>query len=229
MKPLVVIPARGGSKGVPGKNIKKLGKKPLIHYTVEAAREVFQDKVICVSTDDLKIKSCVEETGLRVPFIRPSELATDNAGTYDVLLHAIAYYKNHDYYPDTLILLQPTSPFRTALHIQQALALYDGECDMVVSVKETKSNPYFTLYEKSADGYMAKSKQGDFSRRQDAPSVFELNGAIYIINIKQLLQKPMNKMEKVIMYLMDEMHSHDIDTPLDWMVAENLAAAKKVI
>ena len=156
MKPLVIIPARGGSKGVPKKNIKILGGKPLINYTIEAAKAVFEDQFIYVSTDDIEIKNIVEQTGLKVPFLRPAELATDTAGTYEVLLHALNYYENLEYFPDTIILLQPTSPFRTAEHIKEAIKLYTPEIDMVVSVKETKSNPYFNLFEEDYKGFLKK-------------------------------------------------------------------------
>lgn len=91
MKPLVIIPARGGSKGLPGKNIKPLNGKPLIQYTIEAAKEVFPEERICVTTDAEEIKSCVESYGLKVPFMRPAALATDQAGTHEVLLHAINF------------------------------------------------------------------------------------------------------------------------------------------
>src|SRR6185312_6737423 len=121
MKPLVVIPARGGSKGIPGKNIKPLHGKPLIHYTIDVARAVFSDEQILVSTDSEEIRSCVEETGLKLPFLRPEALATDTAGTYEVLLHAIAFSEQNSYSPDTLIVLQPTSPFRTAKHLREAV------------------------------------------------------------------------------------------------------------
>ena len=116
MKHLVVIPARGGSKGVPRKNIKLLAGKPLIQYTIEAARALFADDIICVSTDDIEIKEVVESLGLQVPFLRPNDLASDTAGTYEVLLHALNHYETTGYYPDTLILLQATSPFRTVTH-----------------------------------------------------------------------------------------------------------------
>jgi N-acylneuraminate cytidylyltransferase len=142
MKPLIIIPARGGSKGVPRKNIKLLNGKPLIHYTIEAAQNIFSNNIICVSTDDEEIKEVAEQTGLTVPFIRPAELATDQAGTREVLLHAVYYYETIDYFADTIILLQPTSPFRNSTQIKEALKLYTEDCDMVVSVKETKSNPY---------------------------------------------------------------------------------------
>lgn len=220
MKPLIVIPARGGSKGVPRKNIKVLGDKPLIQYTIDAAKGVFDDEFICVSTDDFEIKSVVEQLGLKVPFLRPNELASDTAGTYEVLLHAISYYESKGYFPDTLILLQPTSPFRTSAHIKEALKLYHESIEMVVSVKETKANPYYILFEEDPNGYLKKTKEANFTRRQDCPKVWEYNGAIYIINVKALKEKTISQFTKVCKFEMDETSSHDIDTLLDWKIAE---------
>lgn len=220
MKPLIVIPARGGSKGVPRKNIKVLGDKPLIQYTIDAAKGVFDNEFICVSTDDFEIKSVVEQLGLKVPFLRPNELASDTAGTYEVLLHAISYYESKGYFPDTLILLQPTSPFRTSAHIKEALKLYHESIDMVVSVKETKANPYYILFEEDSNGYLKKTKEANFTRRQDCPKVWEYNGAIYIINVKALKASAISQFTKVCKFEMDETSSHDIDTLLDWRIAE---------
>lgn len=220
MKPLVVIPARGGSKGIPDKNIKILGGKPLIHYTIEAAREVFPDKVIYVSTDSERIKSVAEETGLKVPFLRPAHLATDTAGTHEVLLHALEYAGQKGYEPDVIVLLQPTSPFRTAQHIREALELYHPDIDMVVSVKETKSNPYYVLFEEDEEGYLQKSKAGDFTRRQDCPKVWEWNGAIYLIKRDSLKETHFLRMEKIKKHVMTEFSSMDIDNEYDWMMSE---------
>lgn len=220
MKPLVVIPARGGSKGIPGKNIRLLGGKPLIQYTIEAAREVFPDKVICVSTDDVKIKNIVEGLGLSVPFLRPSQLSTDNTPTYEVLLHAIRHYESNSYIPDTLILLQPTSPFRKSKHIIEALKLFNDECDMVVSVKETKSNPYYVLWEESEQGWLKKSKKGKFTRRQDCPRVWEYNGAIYIFASETLKQKTFQQLSKIRKFVMEDYASLDIDDELDLKIAD---------
>lgn len=222
MKPLVIIPARGGSKGIPGKNIKLLGGIPLIQYTLEAAKALFPKEIICVSTDDLEIKKCVEKLGFKVPFLRPSELATDSSGTYEVLLHAIEFYENNGYYPDTLILLQPTSPFRNSKHIEQAINLYTSEIDMVVSVKETKANPYYNLFEEDSGGFLKKSKEATFNRRQDCPAVWQYNGAIYIINIKSLKDETISNFKKIRKYVMDEISSHDVDTLLDWKLSEIL-------
>ena len=223
MNPLVVIPARGGSKGVPGKNIKLLNGKPLINYTIEAAQKVFDDAIICVTTDSQEIKQVVENTtGLKVPFLRPDNLATDNAGTYEVLLHAVDFYERQGYVADTLILLQPTSPFRTDKHIEEAIALFSEDIDMVVSVKETKSNPYYVLFEENQDGFLSKSKESNFTRRQDCPAVWEFNGAMYIINVKSLKNARLDSFQKTIKYVMSEMDSVDIDTMFDWQLCEVL-------
>lgn len=220
MKPLVVIPARGGSKGVPGKNIRPLNGKPLIHYTIETARSVFPDEYIMVSTDDQGIREVAEKTGLNVPFLRPADLATDTAGSREVLLHALGRAEAAGYTADTVILLQPTSPFRTATHLREALQLFQPGLDMVVAVKETRSNPYFVLFEDNAEGFLEKSKTGMFIRRQDCPKVWEINGALYIINADSLRHESIGSFKKVVKYVMDEFASHDIDTQFDWEMAE---------
>lgn len=220
MKPLVLIPARGGSKGVPGKNIKLLGGKPLIQYTLDAAKELFNEDEIIVSTDSEEIRKTVAEYGLKVPFLRPKELATDTAGTYEVLLHALDYMESKGIYNDIIILLQPTSPLRTSIHIKEALQLYTNDLDMVVSVKETKSNPYYILKEENEDGWLVNSKQGKFARRQDCPKVWEMNGAIFIINVKSLKKKSITEFVKVKKYVMSHEDSIDIDDVLDFDFAE---------
>lgn len=222
MKPLVIIPARGGSKGLPKKNIKKLNGIPLINWTINAAREVFEDKFICISTDSIEIKKNCENLGLKVPFLRPEELSTDEATTYDVLLHALEFYESINYIPDTLILLQPTSPFRNSLHLKQAISLYTDSIQMLVSVKETKSNPYYTLFEEDENGFLIKSKNGNYQRRQDLPKVFEYNGAIYIINIEELKKSKINEFKKIRKFEMDELSSQDIDSPFDFMICEEI-------
>jgi len=220
MNPLVIIPARGGSKGLPGKNIKKLNGKPLIQYTIECAREVFDDEFIVVSTDALSIKKVVEKTGLKVPELRPSQLATDHASSQDVLLHCLERSISKGYQPDTIILLQVTSPFRSKKHLVEALDLFDSTCEMVASVKITDSNPYYVLLEEDNNGWLTKSKKGDFNRRQDCPDVYELNGAIYIIDAETLIKKPMIEFTRVRKYVMKAEHSVDIDNQFDWDIAE---------
>ncbi|WP_288368827.1 acylneuraminate cytidylyltransferase family protein [uncultured Roseivirga sp.] len=227
MKPLVVIPARGGSKGLPGKNIKVLNGKPLICHTIEAARKVFEDESIIVSTDSNEIKNVSEDCGVFVPFLRPPELSTDTASSQDVVLHAIDWYEKNRKEVDTIILLQPTSPFRTSIHIKEALKLYSSSLDMVVSVKLSKTNPYFNLFEETEEGYLRKSKEAKATRRQDVPQVWEFNGAIYIMNVNSIKNKKIGDFTKSIKYEMDSVSSIDIDDQLDWELAKILLEMRR--
>ncbi len=229
MKPLVIIPARGGSKGIPHKNIKLLGGKPLICRAIDNARSVASDADICVSTDDPEIIKVVENYGLKVPFVRPAELAADNSGTYEVLLHALGFYERQGRTYDTIILLQPTSPFRRDEDISEALKLYSPDIDMVVSVTEARANPYYNCFEADSNGFLHVSKgDGKYIRRQDAPKAWEYNGAIYIINPQSLKRESLGKFKRRRMYEMDELHSLDLDTPLDWRIAELLIAENEI-
>lgn len=227
MNLLIVIPARGGSKGIPNKNIKLLGGKPLIQYSIEVARELFHDSNICVSTDSPEIRDTVEKLGLHVPSLRPPHLATDSASTYDVLIHALNEFEKTHKTPDFIVLLQPTSPFRRAFHLKEAIALYDKDIDMVVSVKETSSNPYYVLFEEDENGWLHKSKTGTFSRRQDCPKVWEYNGAVYVINPKSLRHQSHLEFTRVRKYVMGEEYSIDLDTPRDWQIAECLLGSSE--
>jgi CMP-N,N'-diacetyllegionaminic acid synthase len=227
MNDLVLIPARGGSKGIPGKNIKPLHGKPLIYYTLDAAWAVALPENICVSTDSDEIIGIVREYGLDVSFKRPDNLATDTAGTDEVILHAIDFYEQRGKHYDRVVLLQPTSPFRTETHIREALSLYQPGLDMVVSVKIAHANPYFTLFEENIEGFLTLSKSGNFMRRQDCPTVYEYNGAIYIMNVQSLKNKTPESFSKTIKYLMTEEDSLDIDTNIDWIVAEAILYEKR--
>jgi len=222
-KTLFLIPARGGSKGIPYKNIKPLHGKPLILYSVEVARQLAGDEDICVTTDDDAIINVVEETGLKVPFKRPDELATDTSGSYEVILHALDYYNQKGIEYEVVVLLQPTSPFRTAQHVKEAISLYDDSVDMVVSVNESAANPYYSLFEENENGFLDKSKKGNYTRRQDCPKVYEYNGAIYVMNVKSLREKPLSAFTKNKKYEMPLELSIDLDTPLDWEFAEFLS------
>jgi N-acylneuraminate cytidylyltransferase len=223
MKTLYLIPARGGSKGIPGKNSKLFSSKPLISYSIELARQFTSDENICVSTDNDEIASIAEGIGLAVPFRRPVELSSDTASTNDVILHALNYYDSVGRSFDNLVVLQPTSPFRQAFHLREAMALYSDEVDLVMSVKLTDANPYFVLFEENEEGFLEKSKSGNFTRRQDCPNVWQANGAIYIYNIKSLkAHKPLKL--KIMKYIMESIYSIDLDTELDWQFAEFLNA-----
>lgn len=228
MKTLYVIPARGGSKGIPHKNIKPLAGKPLIGYSIDVARQLADDADICLTTDDPEIARTAELMGLNVPFLRPASLATDTCGTYEVLIHALDFYRDRGIDYDTLVLLQPTSPMRTADDVRAALELYSPDIDMVVTVKEAASNPYYNCYETDSDGFLHISKgDGGYTRRQDAPKVWEYNGAVYVINVESLRQMPLSAFTRRRMSVMPAERSVDLDTPIDWLIAEKLIENSK--
>lgn len=218
---LVVIPARSGSKGIPGKNIKKLHGKPLINYTIEAAKEIFENSQVIVSTDDKEIAEIAASHGANIPFLRPKELAQDDSSTRDVILHLVDYFERKKSMPSVIVLLQVTSPLRNSKHLNEALDLFfHKDCDMVVSVTESKTSPYFNLYEENKKGYLQKSKDGAFTRRQDVPPVYEYNGAIYIFKTKSIVESEMKDFEKITKYVMSKNDSIDIDDEVDWKIAE---------
>lgn len=222
MKTLFLIPARGGSKGIPDKNIRSMAGRPLIYYTLDVARSLSEIGEIFVSTDSATIKKVVEAYGLEVPILRPNELATDTASSEAVISHVLDFYKSKGKRFDQLVLLQPTSPLRKATHLKEALALFDGSVDMVVSVTSSKSNPYFNLFEENKDGFLQKSKPHSFVNRQEVPQVYRYNGAIYVINVSAFEKKGLSNFTLVKKYEMDEEFSIDIDTKFDWEICEYL-------
>ena len=222
MKTLVVIPARSGSKGLPDKNIKSLNGKPLIHYSIEVAQQIFNNEDICISTDSDKYIKIAEQTGLKVPFVRPETLSTDNATTQDVLLHCLGFYEQKGVFYDYILLLQPTSPFREKKHLEDILMANIEESDMIVSVKETDSNPYYVLLEENEEGYLKRLMKGKFTRRQDCPKVYEYNGSIYLIKVSSLKEKLISNFTKIKKYEMHSKYSLDIDSEIDFKLAEIL-------
>lgn len=226
MKPLYLIPARGGSKGVPGKNIRLLGGIPLIEHSIRSALEAAPSpEDVVVSTDSEEIASVAFRAGARVPFIRPARLASDTAGSREVMLHAADLLPEYD----TLVLLQPTSPFRETEDIKRAVNLYsEKRPDMVVSVKEASTNPYYNAYESSPEGLLRISKgDGTVTRRQDAPEVWEFDGSIYVIDIDALRRYPaLGRMERILPVVNTTPYNIDIDTELDFMVAEAVLRMK---
>jgi len=220
--PLVIIPARGGSKGIPRKNMKPLGGRPLIAYSIDTAMEIADTGHIIFSTDDEEIAEVARKCGLRVEYMRPPALATDTASSRDVMLDAMDYVEQKGMKFDSIVLLQPTSPFRTLEDVKGAMNLYSPECDMVVSVVEAACNPYYDCFEADPrSGFLHISKgDGMYTRRQDAPNVWQYNGAVYVINPRSLRQMPMGAFRKRIPFPMSRDHSLDLDTPTDWLMAE---------
>lgn len=215
---LFVIPARGGSKGLPGKNIKELCGKPLIAYSIDVAREFVDDKHICVSTDSEEIKQVVESYGLSLPFLRPDYLATDTATTNDVLVHAVNFFKEQGIEYKKLVLLQPTSPLRTSQDVQGAIKLYHDDIDMVVSV--IKSHAPAVLCSENEDGFVELIYNKKAAGRQQLQDMYEFNGAVYVINVQALLDKGLAKFTKRVKYVMSKENSMDIDDIYDFKLVE---------
>lgn len=223
MKKLVIIPARAGSKGVPKKNIKLLGGKPLISRSIEFAKAIVNSEdIICVSTDDVSVLKIAEDYGVTQPFIRPDDLATDSASSFEVILHAINFYEKKGFQFDLITLLQPTSPFRdpSDYHAMEKIYLKNLP-DMVVSVKTIKDSPYFNLFQEGENRMLTKIMNSNkSSNRQDHPPVYGYNGSIYLFNCKSFLNIRNFNFGKIMKFLMSELNSVDIDTPMDWAFAE---------
>lgn len=222
-KILFVIPARGGSKGIPGKNIKPMGGIPLICRSIDIARKFVGDKDICVTTDSDEIIEVVKQHGMEVPFKRPDYLATDTASSYDVLIHALDFYKEKGIEYDWMVLLQPTTPFRKEEDLRKMLDMMNDSLDMVVSVKQAETNPYYNCYALNEDGYLQKfikTQNSSYGRQQAKPAIYEKNGSVYVINISSLRKQKINEFEKVLFYEMNKVYSIDLDEPLDWIFAE---------
>ncbi len=215
---LFIIPARGGSKGLPQKNILPLNGKPLICYSIDAARGICADENICVSTDDDTIIDLVEKYGLKVPFNRPESLSTDSASTWDVVKHAVEFYENAGKKFTRICLLQPTSPLRNSKHIQECFELWEDDVEMIVSVKESKKAAI--LCHEKEDGFLTFTLNKEAKRRQDLPEYYEYNGAIYLLNINSFKEKPVSEFSKIKKYVMSAEDSVDIDDELDFKLAE---------
>lgn len=221
---LFVITARGGSKGLPGKNIKDLCGKPLITYSIDVARAFTDDEHICVSTDSEEIRGVVEGYGLRVPFIRPDYLATDTATSNDVLVHAVSFFKEQDREYKKLVLLQPTSPLRSIEDVAGCLALYRDDIDMVVSV--TKSHAPAVLCKDDENGYVQLVYNKKATGRQQLQEMYEFNGAVYVMNIQSLLEKGIAGFSKRVKYIMSKENSVDIDDIYDFYQVETIIRNK---
>lgn len=229
--PLFIIPARGGSKGIPRKNIKPLAGRPLIHYSIDVARALAPDSHVIVSTDDDEIRAVAEDTGLAVTYRRPEALGGDTVGSREVILDVMDYADRKGITYDKVVLLQPTSPLRTIADVTGCLDLYTPEVDMVVSVTPAACNPYYDCFETSpADGTLHVSKgDGLYTRRQDAPQAWQYNGAVYVINPSSIRRMPLGTFPRRIPYVMPRERSIDLDIPLDWIVMEKIMGKWTVI
>ncbi|OGU12396.1 MAG: hypothetical protein A2X61_04535 [Ignavibacteria bacterium GWB2_35_12] len=228
---LGLIPARGGSKGIPWKNIVDLGGKPLISRTIDASlKSEFIDRTI-VTTDSVEIAGISKKYGADVPFLRPNELALDESNSYDAIFHALDWLKeNENIEYDYICLLQPTSPFRNHSHINEAIEYLINSKDALslISVTEAHVGPYW-MVEKNEFGFLKHldGYEKEFDRRQDMPQVFEFNGAIYLMRTADMRTYRHYMTDKTIYYLMDRESALDIDEPIDLEFARFLLEKEK--
>lgn len=221
---LAIIPARGGSKGLPGKNIKELNGKPLIAYSIEAAinSKVF-DRII-VSTDDEKIAEIALKYGAEVPFLRPEELATDTADSMDVLFHTINFLKDKGEEYDYIMKLQPTSPLRTEKEILEATKLlFEKKAESIVSISECEHHPLWTnVLDEDNRLFNFIKEDIKHKNRQELPIYYQINGLIFLSEVNSLLKTRDWYGERSYAYICDSKKAIDIDNIIDFKLAEIL-------
>ena len=221
MKILGIIPARGGSKGIPQKSIRKIGGKPLIQYSIEAAKKSKINKII-VSTDDQKIAKIAKKLDIEIPFLRPKEFSKSSATTISVITHTLRFLKeNQNYEPDIIVLLQPTSPLRTATMIDKSIFLLKKQkASSVITVSEIKTHPFSAFtYNKN----FLKPFRKDFAKfdqRQQYSSLYFPTGSIYTFWNKTLQKSHTIYGTRIIPIISDQEISVDIDTQFDFFIAE---------
>ena len=230
MNILAVIPARGDSKSIPRKNIVNVNGKPLISYTINAALEVDCLTDIVVSTEDPEIAEISKELGAQVPFIRPLSLASDDAQSFPVIEHALQFMeKVRGFKYDAILMLQPTSPLRTSKHINDSIDLFNSQkCDSVVSITSVGGNHPLRMKRFEGNKLVNYIDQGFWNMRprQILPDVYIRNGAIYLIRRDVIIEQSQLIGTMCLGYVMSDIQSVNIDTPIDLMVAELLLKKK---
>ena len=225
MKILGLIPARGGSKGIPGKNIKLLGGKPLLEYTVEAAKASKLLSRVILSSDDKEIIAVAEHLDLEVPFIRPSNLALDNTPSIEVVKQALKFFEEKGEKFDAVCLLQVTTPFRKHELIDRAIGKFiKGNFDSLISVREVPAeyNPHWIFEEKEGMLKISTGENEIISRRQELPKAYHRDGAIYITRTSEILQNDSLYGNNIGFIDTTGSPFVNIDEPADWEFAEEL-------
>ncbi len=229
MKLLVIIPARGGSKRLPGKNIRVLGDKPLINWSIKAAENIPQVCDVLVSTDDANIAEVAKDAGALVPWLRPSHLATDTSSSLDVILHALDWYESEKGSVDGVLLFQPTSPFRKKESIVKGIRIFDQNqrLNTVLGVSPADPHPMwcFKLEEDILKPFL---QEGGFHlRSQDLPPAYFINGSFYLIPAFHLRKEKSLYTQNISPLISEsEEENIDIDTEADWKRAESILAGK---
>lgn len=232
MKAYGFVFARGGSKGVPGKNIASLCGKPLIAYALEAGLACGRLEKIVVSTDSQEIADVARQYGAEVPFIRPAELASDNAPEWLSWQHAVNFLKDNGDDFDTFVSLPAPSPLRTAADINACLdAFMAGGCDAVVSCCRASHSPFFNMIMRDENGLakIVAPLEPPPARRQDAPTVYNLAGAVYICSADYILKNKSFWTGQVKAVVIDQINAIDIDEPFDWELAEIFMSKRRGI
>jgi N-acylneuraminate cytidylyltransferase/CMP-N,N'-diacetyllegionaminic acid synthase len=224
---LGTICCRGGSKGVPGKNVKILNGKPLIAYTIETANHCSLLNDVIVSTDSQLIADTAKQYNAKVPFIRPTEFATDAASKWPVFVHALeTYEKLNNVHVDYLVDIDVTVPLKTAADIDGAIqmAINNPDADVVITGYEPEKNPYFNMMEIDENGFAAVVKKSPkpIVRRQDATPVFGLSGAAFVVKRSALYEFEHWSTAKCMIYEMPRERAVDIDTDVDFKIIEFL-------
>jgi len=224
MKRICTICARGGSKGLPGKNIRPLLGKPMLLYSIEVAQESGLFDHIAVSSDSPEILSLARAAGVSDIVQRPPEMATDQAAKCPAIRHALlAVEERHSTRFDVLVDLAVTAPLRLADDIRGAVALLEGTyVSSVITGALARHSPYFSLVEETAEGSVALSKKADIVRRQDAPRTFDMDGSIYVWDTAIFRIDPKVFYSDTRLYLMPQERSQDVDTDIDFAIVEML-------
>ena len=226
---IAVIPARGGSKRVPCKNITLLGGQPLISYTIQAALRSKRISTVVVSTDDPEIAAISEGFSVELIFPRPAALSTDESSSKDVLQHAICTLENCGQNVDTVVLLQPTSPFRTNEHIDTAIDVFQrSKADTLISVCIATEHPYWLWKAKSDSIVPLYTREHIAMGRDKLPQYYKENGAMYVMKRSVLFRDGLYG-QKVVPFIMSDLDSIDIDEPLDVAWAEFLLSRQATL
>jgi N-acylneuraminate cytidylyltransferase/CMP-N,N'-diacetyllegionaminic acid synthase len=218
---VAIIPARGGSKEIPNKNIINLVGKPLITYTIKAAKKAKHVDRVIVSTDSYEIAEIAKKYGAEVPFIRPPELAMDETPTLLVLQHAVQFLERKRDKVDVVVLLQPTSPLRSEIRIDEAVEkLLKTGADSVVTVCKVKHHPFWSFVAKGDRLYPFSEKGITVSKRQDLPEIYAVNGAVYAVRRNVLFEQNSVFGRDTRAVVMPNEESVDIDDYFDLFIAE---------
>ncbi len=220
---LALIPARKGSKGVPGKNKKLLAGKPLIEYTLQAAKDCFAIENIHISTDDEDILQLAKQLGLNSEYKRPTELSQDESTMSEVVAHALNWRKARHFSDTHVVLLQPTSPFRKTEDILNALALATTSGKSVLGVSPMWTHPFECIkVEDSSWSYLAQPDSPINQRQSYSENFYFINGSIYVFSVAEFLQSKKIPIAHAELLKMDRINSLDIDTKLDFAIAQAL-------